>query len=748
MILKTVYVRFYKSFNYDYLRKHHKLAKRRPWELMDALWYPFVKVPIDPTITTVVGANESGKSHLLSAIEKGITGKKISREDFCRYSQFFTVEKGKMRLPDFGFEFTSLSPDEVAVVAVALGQQDHPPFSEFHLFRFNASRLVAYLGSGDACKECEIQDDKAAALEAILPHVFRIDSNVALPASVPIQWLVKAGQREQPNKFELLDRQRRVDMFGFLADSAPQFQTAQTVQQNAEGLAKAFAPLAAAIHPAEELTRRQQEAEYRLAWDLICTVSKTDPIALDDLYKAIREGNDGHANGIIERINATLAKVLNFPRWWVQDRDFRLLVSAREHDLVFTIRDKTETEYSFGERSSGLRFFLSYYIQYLAYKPSTTRQEILLMDEPDAYLSSQAQQDLLKIFAAFATGTTERSPVQVLYVTHSPFLIDKNHSERIRVLEKGSGDEGTRVIKNAVRNHYEPLRSAFGAFVGEMVFIGNCNLVAEGPADQILLAGATTTLIRRGANDLETLDLNRMTIVPAGSANHVHYMVFLARGRDVEQPALIVLLDSDAAGNAAKSALKTGTPRGRKLIKEEFILQIADIAGSLAGVPSGAPKIVELEDLIPLPICVRAAKRYIKEFDGDDAAIALVGETEVVAQFKDGKSVFDAVEAVMAQPPIAMHLDKVGFARAVCATVTDLATNDPSNAALIAYEGAMKTLFLRLSTMQRAALKEMNRERVSKRIQRLKDAFFQDFPTAVRRIEATQLCEEIETRAR
>lgn len=60
------------------------------------------------------------------------------------------------------------------------------------------------------------------------------------------------------------------------------------------------------------------------------------------------------------------------------------------------------------------------------------------------------------------------------------------------MLEKGTDDEGTRVVNDASKNHYEPLRSSFGAFVGETTFIGNCNLMVEGLADQILLAGCST----------------------------------------------------------------------------------------------------------------------------------------------------------------------------------------------------------------------------------------------------------------
>jgi hypothetical protein len=40
MLLKTVFVRFYKSFNYDYLRKFNTGATEFPWESVDCQWYP------------------------------------------------------------------------------------------------------------------------------------------------------------------------------------------------------------------------------------------------------------------------------------------------------------------------------------------------------------------------------------------------------------------------------------------------------------------------------------------------------------------------------------------------------------------------------------------------------------------------------------------------------------------------------------------------------------------------------------
>lgn len=560
MYLKNVYIRFYKSFNFDYLRKFNpKTTDHFPWESLDGMWYPYVRVPIDEKITTVVGENESGKTHLLTAIEKGIRGQGIEREDFCCYSQFFAVEQGKMKWPDFGFEWAGLSKEEKHQLITAAAIDKPGAFDHFHIFRTGKDRLTVYLPGPAGFSIHEVPAASIKAVVDLLPNVFHMEAHVALPESVPIRWLADGSPAGKG--LESMAREQRVGLFEKFYEKAAWFATPQSVTQAAGEIVTTMAAFTGDNSQRDSSSKRQ--AELSLARDLILKVAKIDAEAIRELFEALKNGRDAFANSIIDKINESLDASLNFPHWWVQDSAFKLQASAREYDLVFTIRDRTGKDYSFGERSSGLKYFLSYYVQYLAHEPKGREPEILIMDEPDAYLSSQGQQDLLKIFDAFANPESGKPPVQVIYVTHSPFLIDKNHSERIRVLERGVGDEGTRVVRDVSRNHYEPLRSAFGSFVGEMTFIGNCNLMTEGPADQILLAGATTHLRSRGTSHLETLDLNHLTIVPASGAPHIPYLVYLARGRDIEKPAVIVLLDSDVAGNDAKKGIERGGPRER-----------------------------------------------------------------------------------------------------------------------------------------------------------------------------------------
>lgn len=729
MFIATVYVRFFRSFNFDYLRKAHENFDPDPWDLVEPnrLQYPFVKVPLEDGVTTVVGANESGKSQLLSAIKHALTGQEIERGDFCRYSQFFVVNKS-MSFPDFGLEFKSLNAEEREVVARACGFDFDDSLKSFSLFRIGGKQPVVYVRQSDGWIKKQVTDEKI--LEEVLPKWFEIDSGVALPESVPIRYLAegKTSLRTGPRD----KRQSFVNTM--LENAATWFGSQEQISAAAPNLLSAFN------------TANDETAEHRkqlaLADDLLLKVAKIDRTAFDELARAVDASRDGFANGIVEQMNKALAASLNFPKWWSQDHQFQLLLTLRDQDLVFTIRDRTGTEYSADERSGGMKYFLSYFVQYLAHEPPESGvPEVLLMDEPDAYLSSAGQQDLLRIFDDFANPEDPaRAPCQVVYVTHSPFLIDKNHGERIRVLEKGEGDEGTRVVRNAARNHYEPLRSAFGSFVAETTFISNCNLMLEGPSDQVIIAGMATRLRKQKISSLDSLDLNTLTLVPAGSAMQIPYMVYLARGRDVDRPAVIVLLDSDSEGNRATAALKRG-PNGKPLIDERFVLQLGDLHPDEieSTLPDG---LLAIEDLVPLEIGVAAVKRYADGFLQPADSDKLRTMTVADVSFADCRGTHDALEKAAAAKVSDFHLDKVGFARSVMDLMREESGFGDSAATM---DRNFRSLFRELGRRQRQAMREATTEKTGAKIKRLKRSFLLDHPSAATRESAILLLEDIET---
>ncbi|GAB2571325.1 ATP-dependent nuclease [Kribbella endophytica] len=490
----------------------------------------------------------------------------------------------------------------------------------------------------------------------------------------------------------------------------------------------------AALSADESADEAQLLRRLKLAEKLLIQVAGIGKEAFEQLRTAVKS-HDGYANAIVAKMNDDLAKALNFPRWWSQDREFSLTLTLRDFDLVLTVRDRTGSEYAFSERSGGMSYFLSYFVQYLSHVPADG-QEVLLMDEPDAYLSMLGQQDLLRIFDSFAAPEDPDTPaVQVVYVTHSPFLIDKNHSERIRVLEKGDGDEGSRLVANAGRNHYEPLRSAFGAFVAETTFISNCNLMLEGQADQVLLAGISS-LARRLGSLGESLDLNKLSLVPSGSAEHIPYMVYLARGRDVDTPAIVVLLDGDGEGDGIRKELRNGY-RNKKYVEDAYVIQTSDL--DLANLRIDTSGVLEIEDLIPADLAVIAIKRYASEVLAPEEA-AKVEATAIELTIEPGEKLFKTAEAVCKTLPHPLRLDKVGFARAVLHSLEHKGDDDLRSRTLANFQ----VLFDRVNKAQRQAVRANSRERVRRTLRRFVDAFRRDHPASALNRDVEALLEDVE----
>jgi energy-coupling factor transporter ATP-binding protein EcfA2 len=723
MRITRVYVRFYKSFNYDYERKFAQTAAD-PWDYVDGAWYPYVRLDLEASVTTIVGANESGKSHLLDSIEKLITGERIELRDFCRYSHFFSVEEGKRRTPDFGGEFELVSEADVDLMRDLLGA-DLVIGARFHLFRSNGSSAMAYLPGQEEGVILTVEDQKLAGL---LPAVFRLDANVPLPASIPLHELTTDVGHPSGSR-----RSRRTVVDRILG------RPWSSLQEFAKAAPELYSEFS---DTSQEHSSRDKQ--YQLGRDLLLRVARIDPTVFRDLANAIADEQEGYVNAIIQKINLALAAQLNFPRWWAQDREFRLMISPREYELVFTIRDRTGTDYSFSERSNGLRYFLSYHVQLLAHEsPSNGRQEILLMDEPDAYLSSQGQQDLLRILEEFAQPEGGQRRDQVAYVTHSPFLINRNAGHRIRVLDKGVTDEGTRVVKDVARNHYEPLRSSLGAFVAETAFIGGTNLFVEGSADQVLLAGISSHLRIRGNAKIDTLDLNSVTIVPAGGASSVPYLVYLARGRDVVRPPCVVLLDSDVAGNDAFKALQRGGARRKQILPTKYVVQIGTWAADkeLSIVANVTPN--ELEDLLSLPVAVMAARNYATHVVGissEDAKTFTEDNISIILETNPG-SLFDALANAFSEQFDA-HIEKIGFAREVVGVLTmTLADLPPGHSEV---ERNFRLLLGEISRLMRQANQEEQERRHNDRLKRTVSSFLSDYPTPTTRERGRLLIEDIQ----
>lgn len=729
MRLTTAYVRFYRAFNHDFLRRSEPDPGRNPWDVMeDGSHYPFVKIPIDPKLTCVVGANESGKSQLLDAIEIALGRKEPSPVDFCRYSEFFTVSEG-LRLPDTGVRLDNIEPAEAAAIQELVGGSQDQEIEFLKVFRTHPSKVDLFLNND---KEPVTITDKADSLTDLLPEVIRIERNRALPDSVPLDYLTSQESTGLSRSAQL----SLLDSFLKVAQTLPE--DFAKPEESRSTSSKTLMNQIESEFSMSDPERRERIGQWKLARELLVTVAEIGPEAFPMLRQALRDGHEGLASGIKVKMDELIEDSLNLAKWWSQDSQFRLTIEIRDHSLVLTIRDRTGSLYTFDERSGGLKYFLSYLVQALTHIKVRSRRGVLLMDEPDTYLSNQGQQDLLRVLNEFAEPVGDIPQAQVIYVTHSPFLIDKNRGDRIRVLDKGIREEGTRIVRDVGRNHFEPLRTALGGLVGETFFIGNCNLMLEGMADQIYLSGMSDILSRDEGNPgTDFLDLNRITLVPSGGASEVPYRVYLARGRDRDKPAVIALLDGDEAGNEAVKELRRSRRYNTELLQEQYIAQIAP--GRIAGLESdrsGGPR--EIEDLVPVEIGVRAAKEFLKDMDVEYQQAKLSVDA-VRGNLEGSIGIFAAIQSAVVDATEDFRFDdKTPFARYVveeCRGASDLHTSK--------MEMRFAALFRHLSLMQREAERERNREAIRARVDRETRAFLRDRRGTCFKSDVSRLLETI-----
>lgn len=187
--------------------------------------------------------------------------------------------------------------------------------------------------------------------------------------------------------------------------------------------------------------------------------------------------------------------------------------SGRPH-LTFLISDGQNHLYP-KQRSTGVRWFLSFYLQ-LKSSDAHLPGSIFLLDEPGANLHEKAQGDVLKLINEL--GSRKR----IVYSTHSPHMIEYDKLYRVLAVEReGEQDDTPTIVKHAhqlggaSRDTLSPLITSMGADLSRQDVIKKNNnvILEEMSAFYYLrtfwkLSGETTNayfIAATGANNVELL---------------------------------------------------------------------------------------------------------------------------------------------------------------------------------------------------------------------------------------------------
>lgn len=238
------------------------------------------------------------------------------------------------------------------------------------------------------------------------------------------------------------------------------------------------------------------------------------------------------------------------------------------------------------ERSAGFVWFFSFLSQFKQLK-NTIGNAIILLDEPGLTLHGKAQSDLLRYIEERLLPEH-----QVIYTTHSPFMVPNERLADVRVVEDViRKDErgrpivhGTKVssdILSVDKDTLFPLQAHLGYEITQTLFISKNTILVEGPSDILYLQAFSQALKDCGREGLDA----RWVICPTGGIDKIWAFASLFGGNKLN---IAVLSDYGKGDKPKIERLKQS-----QLLNSGHVWTVSDFTGK----PES-----DIEDLIDIEL--------------------------------------------------------------------------------------------------------------------------------------------------
>jgi len=274
---------------------------------------------------------------------------------------------------------------------------------------------------------------------------------------------------------------------------------------------------------------------------------------------------------------------------WRQGKEltFRLDNDSKEEKIDLLVSDPAvgvrDTRAS--QRSSGFtHYFALKAILHARQVEAPAASNIWLFDEPGIYLHPDAQYDLLQVFEALAESN------QLLYTTHSIFMINKNYPARHRLVDKNT--DGTRLDGKPYVSHWRSAIDSLGLSLPGTILFASKVLLVEGDSDPILMNELIKKLIEGGRT---SVDINPLSIMATGDSKHTDALVRILC-ESALKPKVAAIFDGDKGGRDREKKLKP-------------LMKKYDISSMTLGSEKS------IEDYLPSPrkLLVDAVSNYIAQ---------------------------------------------------------------------------------------------------------------------------------------
>lgn len=479
-----------------YTMKLQKVAIRRyrSIEEMDAF-------EVEPDVTCLVGKNESGKTAVLQALNKSHSHDGASFDEGLDYPTTRTSERrkaeGKMQVTTLTY---LLDDGDVQSVEDWMGESAL------------SSRTITVTTLYDGSGTWAVGLDE----EAVVRHLAR---DLDLPAgpqkaakgSKSVSGLVEVLEGLEDPNTEATDVLARVAKW---RKSSPMLGVIDLLIQRRPKFVYfgEYDSMPGEINVKELIAHRDAEDLSRgerafLSLLHLASVEPEDFINPESDEHLIRDVENA-SNGITEEVFT----------YWSQNTNLRVQLRVGSSTTgpypgptiqIRVLNQKHNVTVPFDERSRGFVWFFSFLAYFSEIEQESSRPLILLLDEPGLSLHAKAQADLLRFLDERLAPEH-----QVLFTTHSPFMVDPQRMHRVRTVDDRE-DGGTTVSADVLKADSDtvfPLMAAMGVDLTQTLWVGPNVLLVEGPSDVVFLTHLSEALRSQGREGLDP----RWVVTPGG----------------------------------------------------------------------------------------------------------------------------------------------------------------------------------------------------------------------------------------
>lgn len=316
-----------------------------------------------------------------------------------------------------------------------------------------------------------------------------------------------------------------------------------------------------------------------------------------DIDTIIKSNNFEEFNAELEATQLLITKEIF--KFWDTNKNlqirFKIEPKLEQNNHILNVRvENTDKGVSLplDKRSKGFNWFFSFLVWFKKIQEDKNSQYILLLDEPGLNLHAMAQGNLLTFLEELSEN------YQIIYTTHSPFMIDSNHLDRVyTIYETKDGSIISDSVQQKDANTLFPLQAALGYSIAQNLFVNKNNLVVEGISDLVYL-NYMSSLLKE--NDKEGLN-DDIVIVPVGGADKVSAFISLMRGNKLN---IVCLLDTFTE---QKPKANIENLAKEKIIKEGNLKFYSDFVDNL--------NIANIEDIFSVKEYLNLFNEEFKEYN-------------------------------------------------------------------------------------------------------------------------------------